>query len=562
MSTTTQQNLSIHIGQLEQRLANFNYFLDPQQADMIRLVLENPVFGAQKIPRVRAIRLTGPAGSGKTFLAETISKVLTEATNTEHAHVYFQATRNMAEDEMFFGIMPGENPGDGFSRYDGTLLEAVKTSVKQPVVLTLDEWDKARPQADAMLLDFLQSGRISHPAVKLAGAAENLIVFVCTNDERELSEPLQRRCASITLAHPPVEIMARILTKECPDSGFVPHALKVYAQTLEAGLNKPATAQELVQMISALDHSEHVTAVQFVNVLNTFVLKTQVDRDRFTTWCSTNAEKSLKDLAKSAEMVAPAGTALSGKYVPFNPEKEHYNPLQFEVSADTSQIITPMRIWKTGYPDAATSKNGYAMFTGPTIQRAAAHIPSVTSRPDMWGVRSDFAISFDPLHDEKGYTKLAHLRIQKNVEATVVLRIHNPLVKLNRGFSVKVIARKSEENHRWDEACFIGTTGLADSQSRVWFFAHRDWIEVIITTRERAVPINHALTLLLGDGYMRWWTGQQDYSPGNKIFTTRRLNAAVPAPHGLFEAEVDHIDNDTLAELVKLSNERKARFTR
>lgn len=547
----------VHLDRMDKRLADCGYYLDSQQSEMVRLVLSKPFFGADHIGRVRALRCTGPAGSGKTYLAETAATVLTQATKVDHTYFYFQATRNMAEDEMFFGIMPGE-AGQGFTRYEGVLLEAIKASKQGPVVLVLDEWDKARPQADAMLLDFLQSGRISHPAVRVDGTPENLVVFVCTNDERELSEPLQRRCASLDLGHPPIEIMEKILVKECPGSGFIPHALKVYGQTVQAGLSKPATAQELVQFITALEDSDNLTAVIFSAVLNTFVLKTAADRKRFRDWC-TNNKQSLEDLANAIR-----GTSKTvSTYTPFDPTQENYRPIEIGDRPDDSNVISPLRDWQVGFPEKKNILNkGHALFEAKMLPIAAAHIPAITSDPNKWAVVDGAAVSFEPLTDLEGFAKISNLKIRQSTIASVVFTMRHPNGPHSM-FTIPAIVTCAEKLYKWDENSAVGTYVVPSEDttrnSRVWFEARRDRIEVVVTTDHIAVPLRNVLFRLLGDAYMTWWLGEQS-NDGKYWFTCRAYGSADSRLHGMYKINMQSMDSAVVSDMKSRNTTRNLRF--
>lgn len=542
---------TIVLTDMARRLAEQNYFLEQDQAEMLRLVLTAPYFGSDKEPRVRAIRLTGPAGSGKTFLGEVTAKVMTEATGQYHQPFYFQATRNMAEDEMYFGILPGEDGGN-FERYEGVLLEATRKSMELPIVLVLDEWDKARPQADAMLLDFLQSGRISHPACRIDGQSDNLIVFVCTNDERELSEPLQRRCAALELGHPPVSIMERILRKECPESGFVEHALKVYAQTVKANLSKPATAQELVQMIQALEDSDSITEINFNSILNTFILKTPPDRKLFSDWCGQNSSVDLSDLAAQINATTKNTTA----YKPFNPDSENYRAVTISELEDNSRIVTPLRVWSTGYPEKNEGRKGHAMFEANKLPKAVAHIPALTRNPEKWAVVQNTAVSFEVLKNIDGYATILNLKIEPGVIGTIVFTMEYPLDA--GGFSVYSVAKKAEDLYVYDEGCARGTLTAKDSSNRkfrIWFEVRKERLEVIVTTDGNYVELATVMSGLLGDEYMSWWLGEQDDS-GTYWFTSRSYGDGEPRKHGLFRVNMSKLDESTTAELKKRNRVR------
>jgi len=158
-------------------------------------------------------------------------------------------------------------------------LEAARLSHKGRVVLLLDEWDKTRPSADAFLLDFLQEGRIRW-GVKEKARLENLVVFLTSNGERELSEPLLRRLPVIGMKpHSPTEI-ARMLEETHPGHPFMGPAVRLYEAGLlawERGWSpRPVTIQELRQLLDAvtLDPSADWGAL-----IDVFIAKTPRERE-------------------------------------------------------------------------------------------------------------------------------------------------------------------------------------------------------------------------------------------------------------------------------------------
>ncbi|MCS7127641.1 MAG: MoxR family ATPase, partial [Thaumarchaeota archaeon] len=146
---------------------------------------------------VRAVLLRGPAGVGKTALTYAIAELLSAD------YIYYQATLSTSEDDLMYKLLPSEQTRSGVEKVLGPLPEALLRSRENVVVLVLDEYDKTRPSADALLLDFLQHARLSVRMSAeeriITGRKENLIVFLTSNDEREFSEPLFRRCVTITI---------------------------------------------------------------------------------------------------------------------------------------------------------------------------------------------------------------------------------------------------------------------------------------------------------------------------------------------------------------------------
>jgi len=219
-----------------QQLKEAGYYAsDLLVAQLNAVLLTRPTSGAF---------LYGPAGSGKTFLAETVSSVIGAK------QFFYQVTPGTREDDLIEKLLPDENTNSGIKKYPGVLLQAAEASHSEKVVLIVDEWDKTRPSADAFLLDFLQSGRINWPGVSVQANLANLTVFLTLNDERELSEPLTRRLPLIRCEAPSIGVVQEALAsyKENP---IVGKALEIYSKSLKADLSRPVTIQELKQFMDS-----------------------------------------------------------------------------------------------------------------------------------------------------------------------------------------------------------------------------------------------------------------------------------------------------------------------
>lgn len=228
---------------------------------------------------LRAFMLTGPAGTGKTAVTRQI------ANSIQATYTYIQCTAGMDEGELLYKLLPSEETAAGVKIVPGKLIESIEASCKGKTVLVLDEWDKTRPSADAFLLDFLQNGRVSwriNGASTIVGSAENLVVFLTSNAEREFSEPLLRRVITIkTQALAPAS-MYQVLAKYGVCAGHLPLLVQLYADTQAARLDKPATVQELVQLEQAL----HVLGdkADWDQLAYSFVIKTDEAWEQLSTY--------------------------------------------------------------------------------------------------------------------------------------------------------------------------------------------------------------------------------------------------------------------------------------
>ncbi|UWN49235.1 hypothetical protein ASALC70_01434 [Alcanivorax sp. ALC70] len=95
------------------------------------------------------------------------------------------------------------------------LLRALRA--EEPVVLLIDEIDKADQEFEAFLLELLSDFQISIPEMGTVRARHQPLVFLTSNDQRELSDALKRRCLHLYIPYPDAALEQRILAERVPE---------------------------------------------------------------------------------------------------------------------------------------------------------------------------------------------------------------------------------------------------------------------------------------------------------------------------------------------------------
>jgi MoxR-like ATPase len=94
------------------------------------------------------------------------------------------------------------------------LLEAITS--KEPVVLLIDEVDRVEVETEALLLEILSEYQVSIPELGTITATQIPLVFLTSNNTRELSEALKRRCLFLHVDYPQMEREKEIVLTKVP----------------------------------------------------------------------------------------------------------------------------------------------------------------------------------------------------------------------------------------------------------------------------------------------------------------------------------------------------------
>ena len=241
------------IDELEQSLREADYLPDRGLATALYLA----------VSLGKPLLLEGEAGVGKTEAAKALARALPaslirlqcyEGLDVAHAVYEWNYTRQLlhirAAQEGT--VSEGELFGPEFL-IRRPLLQAIES--EEPVVLLIDEVDRADEEFEAFLLEVLSDFQITIPEIGTVSAAEHKPAVVLTsNRTRELHDALKRRCLYHWIGHPALEREIAIVKVRVPD---VPARLAAQAAAFVRGLRrldlaKPPGVAETIDWARAL----------------------------------------------------------------------------------------------------------------------------------------------------------------------------------------------------------------------------------------------------------------------------------------------------------------------
>ncbi|MBA2439738.1 MAG: MoxR family ATPase [Thermoleophilaceae bacterium] len=220
-------------------------------------------FLAQRLGK--PVLVEGPAGVGKTELAKALSRAtgrslirlqcyegLDEAKALYEWNYRKQLLRIQVEaSDAGWQEVKDDIFGEEFL-LPRPLLTAI--SEEQPVVLLIDEIDKADQEFEAMLLEVLSDFQVSIPELGVVRARSHPLVLLTSNNSRELTEALKRRCLYLWLDYPDVERELEIVRLHAPDlqEHVARKLVEVVHMVRSLDLKKPPSIAESIDWARAL----------------------------------------------------------------------------------------------------------------------------------------------------------------------------------------------------------------------------------------------------------------------------------------------------------------------
>ena len=205
------------VQQVREGLREVNYLADEGIAGV--------VFLADRLGK--PVLVEGPAGTGKTQLAKSVADLIGARLIRLQCYEGLDESKALYEwnyKKQLLRIQADKNSDSWSEVHDDIfseeflltrpLLEAISAS--DPVVLLIDEVDRVEVETEALLLEILSEYQVSIPELGTISAKQIPLVFLTSNNTRELSEALKRRCLFLHVDYPALDREKEIVLTKVP----------------------------------------------------------------------------------------------------------------------------------------------------------------------------------------------------------------------------------------------------------------------------------------------------------------------------------------------------------
>src|SRR6187455_141407 len=241
------------------------------------------VYLAQRLGK--PILVEGPAGTGKTQLAKSVAEL------TGARLIRLQCYEGLDESKALYEWnykkqllrIQADRASDGWSDLHDDifseeflltrpLLEAIRS--EEPVVLLIDEVDRVEVETEALLLEILSDYQVSIPELGTLESKQIPLVFLTSNNTRELSEALKRRCLFLHIDYPDMDREKEIVLTKVPDitDSLADQVARIVRSIRQLELKKSPSVSETLDwartlLLLGVEQIDAETAAATANIL-------------------------------------------------------------------------------------------------------------------------------------------------------------------------------------------------------------------------------------------------------------------------------------------------------